>query len=549
VTAILVTNGGTGYFAPTITIAGGGGSGAAAVALTDAAGKVTGVTVINGGSGYTSVPGVTIANAGGGGGVGAVLAAQIGGGPGGAGGAGGGSGNDPPLPQPPYSPPDPPGPGFNLNAPIGGTDNPYDDLNGPDAPTSGTVYFGDSGIQLDVNHWLARPQGVYEIEEYREQFAVGGEQVIERTFLVEYGTRHQFLEWVLGYAQSVIQGTAPPGFPPTVILRRAIPDQDPEFPWLYAQHAELVGAKGATGSIPPAYSTIPSAAALTFDTGGGARTYVPKIWYVDNTDYGDQPTHPGEAAAFVGDGAWVNKNGFAAYRVSYKALPYAVRSDLEISTGAFLAGQVLTGPTNAATGAVEPGDFPGSFICPGAGEMERYVTRKFVNSSRSLQVLGGTIQFTSGVPIGSPPGTAPNPGIAGIVIQQNTSLLAPLKEIQFTWHEVPDPPYYAMEQCLMKVNGFIFDGALGFPRYQPGTLLYIGEDIGQTPRTIRGRPTWRITYKMLWNPFTWNAIRAADGNYYPVGVGPAGNPLYFSAPFGSLFVPPPPIFYQWPGQG
>lgn len=67
VSAINVTNGGSGYkSAPTVTLAGGGGTGATATAAIDpATGAVTSITVTNGGSGYTSAPSVTFIGGGG----------------------------------------------------------------------------------------------------------------------------------------------------------------------------------------------------------------------------------------------------------------------------------------------------------------------------------------------------------------------------------------------------------------------------------------------------------------------------------------------------
>ncbi len=57
ITAIGVTNGGTGFTAPPIiTITGGGGTGAVAVANVNAAGVITSVTVVSGGTGYTTDP-------------------------------------------------------------------------------------------------------------------------------------------------------------------------------------------------------------------------------------------------------------------------------------------------------------------------------------------------------------------------------------------------------------------------------------------------------------------------------------------------------------
>jgi hypothetical protein len=61
---IQVTNGGTGYTAPTVVLTGGGGTGATATA-TVAGGVITGVTVTSGGSGYTTMPVVSFVDAAG----------------------------------------------------------------------------------------------------------------------------------------------------------------------------------------------------------------------------------------------------------------------------------------------------------------------------------------------------------------------------------------------------------------------------------------------------------------------------------------------------
>jgi len=78
VTAINVTNGGSGYTsAPTVNISGGGGSGATATATVSGPPnrRVTAINVTNGGSGYTSAP--TISFTGGGGGSGAIATATV----------------------------------------------------------------------------------------------------------------------------------------------------------------------------------------------------------------------------------------------------------------------------------------------------------------------------------------------------------------------------------------------------------------------------------------------------------------------------------------
>jgi FtsP/CotA-like multicopper oxidase with cupredoxin domain len=73
VNSVNVTAGGSGYASPTVAIAGGGGSGATAAA-TVTAGAVTAITITNPGTGYTSVPSVTIS---GGGGSGATATATL----------------------------------------------------------------------------------------------------------------------------------------------------------------------------------------------------------------------------------------------------------------------------------------------------------------------------------------------------------------------------------------------------------------------------------------------------------------------------------------
>ncbi|MBO1325353.1 hypothetical protein K2X14_11560 [Acetobacter sp. TBRC 12305] len=60
ISAIAVSEGGTGYtVAPIVTLSGGGGSGATAVAVVSG-GEVTAINVVNAGTGYTEAPTVTI---------------------------------------------------------------------------------------------------------------------------------------------------------------------------------------------------------------------------------------------------------------------------------------------------------------------------------------------------------------------------------------------------------------------------------------------------------------------------------------------------------
>ena len=77
VTAIAVSNAGSGYTsAPTVTLSGGGGTGATATA-TVSGGAITGFTITNPGSGYTSAPTVALAGGGGTGGAGTATVAGL----------------------------------------------------------------------------------------------------------------------------------------------------------------------------------------------------------------------------------------------------------------------------------------------------------------------------------------------------------------------------------------------------------------------------------------------------------------------------------------
>ena len=77
VSAISLTNAGSGYTtAPTVTLTGGGGSGATATA-TVSGGAITGFTITNPGSGYTSAPTVSLSGGGGSNGAGTAVVGNL----------------------------------------------------------------------------------------------------------------------------------------------------------------------------------------------------------------------------------------------------------------------------------------------------------------------------------------------------------------------------------------------------------------------------------------------------------------------------------------
>lgn len=139
----------------------------------------------------------------------------------------------------------------------------------------------DSGIELDAEKELSRPQGIREAEEYRESFdTAGGQQSATRVFDVPWDKRQDFVEWALGYSYSVLSlpngnpvpnpTPRPPGGGGYVAdvgrfwnvvddpewltadlfgtLKRVIPSQHPERPWLYAARCEFRQGIGVVNS-------------------------------------------------------------------------------------------------------------------------------------------------------------------------------------------------------------------------------------------------------------------------------------------------------------
>ena len=114
---------------------------------------------------------------------------------------------------------------------------------------------------MDAAKENSRPQGIIEIEGYRESFRTEGGTSATRVFDVPWTQRKVFVDWALGHAVSLPMNpsgsnpyTAELGFGgghsrgnavalalgfETGYLSRIIPSQHPEMPWLYCTECDL----------------------------------------------------------------------------------------------------------------------------------------------------------------------------------------------------------------------------------------------------------------------------------------------------------------------
>ena len=118
----------------------------------------------------------------------------------------------------------------------------------------------------------------------------------------------------------------------------------------------------------------------------------------------------------------VTLDGFARYQLTYRSLPYRVRTDRDLDQGGFARG-----------------------------ELERFVFRKKGWAAKALQMPppGGarSLKFTNAAPADIRGAEVPTPGTA----------IFPLQEMTYTWHDVPDVNETAHENCVGKVNSNTFD--------------------------------------------------------------------------------------------
>jgi hypothetical protein len=173
-------------------------------------------------------------------------------------------------------------------------------------------------------------------------------------------------------------------------------------------------------------------------------------------------------------------------------------------------------------------------------ELERWVVREGEGSVQYLPLQGLPLMFYEGPLKGQ---QIPESAKGAILF---------VDELAYTWVDVPDVPWAAIQACVGKINRNPFDGAGNgaWPVYAPGTLLM------QAPKRRRhrnptGRVSWDIVYRFLYRPQGWNnypAAAIAGGSFGFFGASfdgtPTGQKAYGDAEYDALFIPPPPVNYQ-----
>ncbi|MES2342329.1 MAG: hypothetical protein V4597_11670 [Pseudomonadota bacterium] len=372
--------------------------------------------------------------------------------------------------------------------------------------------------QSDIGHGLAKlgemPPGIREVEGYKEYWTEDESQAI-RVFDIQWSQRYAARDWFLGYTTNL---AGPPvlvvGSPlqpnPNGVLHRSLPAAHPEQPWLFASRMELMQGIGAMINNPQVFAQ---------DVFGNfaldnlnQRIVLPMIAYHDTVN--DFP-------------------GYGRYAVTYSARDYELRSDAEVQLQA-------------------------------SGELSRYVSRFWTYSALMLPLGSLTSQLYYGGDLAKA-ATVIDPKdkkvpptdkvtLAGQNVPEPGAKIIPMQQLTYKWHQVPDVPEAAIDNCVGHVNGATFDGAPGARAYPPGTLLCHPPQRERTPRSIVGRISWTITYRFDYRAQGWNFFPAADGQYYLAGFYNDRNDavlgkvpdhlLYEGADFNALFKPPPPVKYQ-----
>lgn len=337
-----------------------------------------------------------------------------------------------------------------------------------------------------------------EVDGYNEQFSQTEVQAT-RIFDVDWSTRKTFVDAVLGFTVNSNKK-----------LERTIPAQHPEFPWLYAVNCDLQNGIGAIG-----ISGLPNAPAMIayYDAGNQAGGII-----AGDAD-GVGGSNPITESVTQPDGnevTTVMNDGLARYKVTYKAVPWQVKTDANVGVADWR-------------------------------ELYRYIERETVYSLQSLPTPIGLLQWIGG----------------GSASLSGGTKLFPTRELTYIWHEVPDIPEEAWSECEGKVNDRVFDP---FFQYGIGTVLCLAPQ-RKWQRDVKGEVSWTITYKFLYRPQGHNYFPRVSSNQLVFnlatydGVAPtaaaiaaagsldaavaaAGKTLYRYANFDKLFMPPAHIKYD-----
>jgi hypothetical protein len=366
--------------------------------------------------------------------------------------------------------------------------------------------------QSNVGHNFAKmaamPPGWSLIDDYSE--SIGRDFArITATFRGPWSNRDQFIIWALGNSTTVLLPGNPQFNPigqliiggqavqvgqlgvsqPVPALSRNPPAQHWRWPWLYATDAEVRG-QGAIGLDPQG---------VLFDNFGQPQF-----------NGNGQPILAPMSIGYFDSSGGAGDTQSCVVKLSYGYLDWEVRTDQD------LAG-----------------------IQANKGELERWVIRESDPSAGFLPLPQGAISWVRN------PAGPPEVQSGATIPETAANIIIFREELTYTHVDLPDPPYAAAKACTGAVNSVAFDGARGWPVYDPGTLLYQGMK-RKRHRSPAGRICWDVIHRWLYAPTGWQNLPASDGNFYPVTYGgvPGGAGPFRSADMNTLFQPVAPMTYQ-----
>lgn len=257
-------------------------------------------------------------------------------------------------------------------------------------------------------------------------------------------------------------------------ISRVTPAQDPYRPWLYCDKVELIEGCGAIVQDPQLF---------LHDIFGDLIT----ITGNPITQFGSSgpPPVPLLGSVFAEQfSPGVFADGKAKFRVTFRQRPYIVLNDAQCAAAGF-------------------------------GEVGRYVEREpdYAIQGLPLNSIKGTglqLKFYEGPLIGQ---TLPEAGV----------MLMPTASWRYTWHDVPFYPTTAIAQCQGRINSVPFDGAQGWPLFDPGTLLCQAPKIRKR-RNASGQMAFTVTWILDYRPMGWNMFPAGNGAFFGASWG-GGPPL------------------------
>lgn len=368
-----------------------------------------------------------------------------------------------------------------------------------DMVPSGGAKKNHSGIGHDLKKLALMPQGWNELDGYRESWKEN-DMKATRVFNGPWGNRKDFIDYLLGYSTAELDVLSGNYF-----LSRIVPAQHPEFPWLYAIEVEELQGVGA-------YTNNPNA--FVQDALGN-----PVVQQVFDPERGKIPAVIPLGIIHYYDSSSLRDTSSCTLRVTYRHRAYEVRNDED----------AYKQPTR---------------------ELSRCVTREYHPAIEHLGLsrLTGRMFYSEG-PAGTKGSNIPEGGVMRI----------PTMQLTMTWHQVPDLPWGAFQNCTGKINLNKFDGAPGYREFPAGTLLCHAPRVDRW-RSITGRIRWEIVYRFDYRgsvtafdgtPATWNHYPDSFGffcaaGFYPNGFvdGGANVPVYQSANFDELFKAVAPVSYQ-----